>query len=329
MMWTRCLCLALALLAMPGCKAVSKNVTIGMQRLEKLTRSPMDGPYHLVFTSFRPETDYVGLYLLYSRNGYSWMPLNEDRPVFSDPQGGLRDPHLERGPDGTWHMVWTGGGKQEIRYASSPDLVTWSAPRRLAVMASEPGCENSWAPELFYDAGAGEWIIHWSSTVAGRFEDTVHEGDGNHRIYYTTTRDFRTLAPPQILFNPGYNVIDATIAFLDGRYLLFFKDERVNPWKKHILYAVCDSPRGPWRDITRTVEIQWIEGPSVIRLGRETIVYYDFYAKGRYGGMVSRDMKTWTDKTEAMEFPPGHRHGTVVRVDSETAERLLALKPGA
>jgi len=44
---------------------------------------------------------------------------------------------------------------------------------------------------------------------------TYFTGNGeeglNHRIYGTTTRDFWTFSPTRLFYEPGFNVIDATI----------------------------------------------------------------------------------------------------------------------
>jgi len=32
----------------------------------------------------------------------------------------------------------------------------------------------------------------------------------NHRLYFTTTKDFVNLAPTKLLYDPGFSVIDAT-----------------------------------------------------------------------------------------------------------------------
>ena len=48
-------------------------------------------------------------------------------------------------------------------------------------------------------------------------------------------------------FDPGFNVIDSTIMEQRGRYLMVFKDERVNPVKKNLRLAWADHAEGPYR----------------------------------------------------------------------------------
>jgi hypothetical protein len=67
----------------------------------------------------------------------------------------------------------------------------------------------------------------------------------------------------------------------------------------------------------------WVEGPSVIQIDGQFIVYFDHYAQPHfYGAVRSADRKSWTDCSTAMHFPPGQRHGTVLRVSAPVAARL-------
>src|SRR3989304_4862311 len=69
---------------------------------------PADGAVYL-FTSFR-ENGEGGLRFLSSDDGYKWT---EVPGKFLKPRVGpsqlMRDPSLLRGPDGTYHLVWTTG----------------------------------------------------------------------------------------------------------------------------------------------------------------------------------------------------------------------------
>jgi sucrose-6-phosphate hydrolase SacC (GH32 family) len=144
------------------------------------------GPVYL-FTSFRGNGE-DGLYLAYSRDGLSWTPINNNEPLLAPRVGEarlMRDPSLVRGPDGVFHMVWTAGWwERGIGYAHSEDLIHWSEQRYISVMEHEEQARNTWAPELFYDEEAGEYLIVWSTTIRGRFPETAgsSEDDLNHRL---------------------------------------------------------------------------------------------------------------------------------------------------
>ncbi len=297
--------------------------------------APVEGDREvLLFTSFRGNGE-DGLYLAWSEDGYHWAPLNDDKPLLKPEVGRkplMRDPCIVRGPDGTFHMVWTTSwdAPPVIGYAHSRDLRHWSPQQGLAVMAHEPTTRNVWAPELFYDEVRSRFLVLWSSTIPGRFSETAQEGDDrrNHRIYYTTTSAFKTFAPTRLFYDGGYNCIDATLLKLDDGYGMVIKDETHTPARKHLRMAFADSPEGPWRDLTEPFTISWVEGPSAIRIGDYWYVYFDHYAEPHYYGAVrSRDFKTWEDVSRKMVFPPGHRHGTVLRVPRDLIEPLRGEQP--
>lgn len=288
-----------------------------------------------IFTSFRGNGE-DGLYLALSTNGYRWRALKGDRPFLKPEKmgGGLmRDPCLAQGPDGTFHMVWSSGWTTDkgrvIGYANSKDLIHWSPQRAIRLMENEPAVRNLWAPEIFYDRPAARWLIFWSSTIPGRFVETDQTGDSgyNHRVYAVTTPDFETFSPAKLFFDPGFNVIDATLLAAEGKFHLFFKDERKNPIKKNLRYATADKAQGPFGPSSEPFTGDWVEGPSAIKIQNEYLVYFDHYIEPHYYGAVrSQDLKHWEDCSKEMSFPPGHRHGTVVQVAESVARSLLELK---
>jgi beta-xylosidase len=288
------------------------------------------GEYYL-FTSFRGNGE-SGLHLAISRDGYRWTPLNNNEPFLPPEIGGklMRDPCIAQGPDGTFHMVWTTSWTTDhgriLGYASSTNLIHWSPQRAIEVMRDEPTTRNIWAPELFYDSTRQHWLIFWSSTIPGRFPETDHTGDDgyNHRIYATTTRDFQTFTPSRLFYDPGFNVIDATLLRVEDQFHLFIKDERRHPVKKNIRHAVGPSPEGPFGPLSDPITRDWVEGPSAIRIGDEYLVYFDHYTRPQfYGAIRSRDLESWEDCSHLMSFPPGHRHGTVLRIPPPIAHALL------
>jgi hypothetical protein len=284
-----------------------------------------------VFTSFRGNGE-DGLHLSWSSDGYHWTALNQDRSFLRPEIGSqplMRDPCLVRGPEGTYHLVWTTSWTADkgkvIGYASSRDLLHWSSQRAIPLMQNEPETRNLWAPEIFYDRTRSRWLIFWASTIPGRFPQTDQSGDDryNQRIYATTTTDFNIVAPSRLFFDPGYNVIDATLLKGSGKYHLFFKDERKSPLKKHLLRAVASDPEGPFVPANGPFTTNWVEGPSAIQIKGEYLVYFDHYSGRHYYGAVrSRDLVRWEDCSASMSFPPGQRHGSVLRVSRRIALAL-------
>lgn len=264
-----------------------------------------------------------GLHLASSPDGYHWTARNQGRS-FLAPQVGnklMRDPCLIQGPDGAFQLVWTTGwGDRVIGHASSRDLVRWSAEQAIPVMTHEPAARNAWAPELFYDEDQKQFLIFWSTTIPGRFPETDRTGDNgwNHRVYATTTRDFKTFTATKLFYDGGFNVIDATILKARGDYYLIVKDETKTPVKKDLRIARSAKAEGPYRDVSAPISIHWVEGPSAIRIGDEFLVYFDHYAAPQYyGALRSSDLVHWKDVSSVVQFPRGTRHGTVLRVSKE------------
>ena len=151
----------------------------------------------------------------------------------------------------------------------------WSEQQFIPVMAHEPTTVNVWAPELFYDEPNGQFIICWASTIPGRFPDHAEPHDNNQRMYYTTTRDFKTFAPAKLFFDPDFSVIDCTIVRDGDRYVLVLKDN-TRP-QRNLRVAFGDSPLGPWRDVSEPFTEQFTEGPTVLKIGDDWLIYFDAY----------------------------------------------------
>ena len=165
-----------------------------------------------MYSSFHePATD--GLRFLYSKNGATWDSVPG---VWLKPEVGsqrvMRDPSILQTPDGTFHLVWTSSwkGDRGFGYASSKDLRHWSPERYIEVM-SDTSTVNVRAPELFYDDGNEQLMIVWASCVPFKFEKGMEEEYNNHRLYYTTTKDFQHFTPAKLLMDPGFSTIDATL----------------------------------------------------------------------------------------------------------------------
>jgi hypothetical protein len=225
-----------------------------------------------------------------------------------------------------WTDSWTG---TTIGYAASPDLVHWSAQKAIAVMAAEQTTLNTWAPEVHFDAKNGRFILFWASTIPGRFTETQDTGDGkyNHRIYCTTTKDFQTFSPTRLYFDPGFEVIDATLLRSGGRFCLIFKDETLRPLRKNLRLAWSDSIDGPFSDVSPAFTRQWVEGPTAVEIGGKAVVYFDCYRDHHYGAETSTDLTKWKDITSQIVFPRGARHGTVIAVPRSVLASLAAAEP--
>ena len=125
-----------------------------------------------LFAGFKGNSE-DGVYYALSLNGFDWTLANGGRPVIHETESGelMRDPFLQRAPDGSVRMVWTWAWRSPtvLGYASSHDLIHWTKHQQLPVIANEPTALNVWAPALYYDQTRKNWLIFWSSTIPGRF----------------------------------------------------------------------------------------------------------------------------------------------------------------
>ena len=270
-----------------------------------------------------------GLHLASSRDGYTWTALKRDstflRPTVSQDRL-MRDPCILRGVDGLFHMVWTVSWQDKgIGYASSEDLIHWSEQRFLPVMAQEAGTRNTWAPEITYDPATKTYLIYWASTITGKFPETQRQEENgyNHRIYATSTPDFQTFTPTKLLYEPGFNVIDASIQPAGQRYVMFLKDETREPEQKNLRVAFADKLTGPYGPASAPITgPYWAEGPTAVKLGTQWLVYFDKYREHRYGAVKSSDLVHWADVSDQIKLPAGLRHGTIFRVSAQELKRL-------
>jgi len=269
-----------------------------------------------------------GLHLAYSNDGYTWTALNHDSAVLKPMVANdklMRDPCIVKGQDGLFHMVWTVSWNDKgIGYSSSKDLVHWSEQQFIPVMKSEDSARNCWAPEITYDTKNKNYMIYWATTIAGKYKmDTIVESGYNHRLYYVTTKDFKNFSKTKLLYDKGFNVIDATIVPDGKQYIMFLKDETRIPLQKNIKIAISKNLTNgfsvPSAPITGNY---WAEGPTTLKLGNTWIVYFDKYRDHKYGAVQSTDLKNWTDVSDKISLPKGIRHGSIFVVSEEELQLL-------
>ncbi|WP_304197587.1 prolyl oligopeptidase family serine peptidase [Flavobacterium alvei] len=280
-----------------------------------------------VFTYFKGNGE-DGLHLAYSEDGYKWETLKKDAS-FLTPEVGkdklMRDPCVIKGGDGLYHMVWTVSWTDKgIGYASSKDLIHWSKQEFLPVMEYEKKTRNTWAPEITYDEKSKEYMIYWASTIEGKFTETqsTEEKGYNHRIYYTTTKDFKSFKKTKLLYEPGFNVIDASIVKDEKGYTMFLKDETKVPVQKNLKIATSKNLEGPYTKASEPITGKyWAEGPTAIQINGQWLVYFDKYTQKKYGA-VKKTAEGWEDISEQVSFPQGTRHGTVLKVPNSVIAEL-------
>lgn len=272
-----------------------------------------------------------GLHLAFSTDGLKWSALNDGKSYLTPTIGKdklMRDPFILQGKDGLFHLVWTSGWwDKQIGYTDSKDLIHWSEQKGIPVMEYEPTAKNCWAPEMAYDPENKNYIIFWATTIPGRHSDvsdSEREKGLNHRMYCTTTADFRSFSPTKMFFNPNFSTIDATIFPQNNKFYMFLKNENPNPAQKNIRVTVANHASGPYPvKVSEPITGKyWAEGPTCLEVGDYVYVYFDKYTEHKYGAVRSKNRIDWEDVSDQVSFPKGARHGTTFKVSEKVFNAL-------
>ncbi len=270
-----------------------------------------------------------------SKDGYNYYALNNNEPIISSDEisntGGVRDPHILRGADGSFRMVVTdlltqnGWSNIEMVLLKSDNLIDWTST---VINIPETFDEFSdvsrvWAPQTFYDEEKEKYMVYFS----------MLQPDSYDKIYYAYANDNFTeleTTPQQLFFNPNEMAsIDGDIIKKDGKFHLFYKTEGDDD--KGIKVAISDSLTGGYEAMEGNVDQtdQAVEGSGVFKLinSDKYILMYDVYRNGRYEFAESTDLKNFELVSEdiSMNFHP--RHGTVLPITEEEVNQLLEAFP--
>ncbi len=293
--------------------------------------------YGYVFAYFLKNGE-TGLHMAWSEDGIAWESVKKGRSLVKPAVGDyiLRDPYIFQGQDQLYHMVWTSGwNRLDIGYANSKDLITWSAQRLIPVMKSEQTALNCWAPEAIYIPEKQQYMLYWATTIPDRFPSTDNQASKarngkayNHRIYKSYTNDFSRTSAPELFFDQGFNVIDATIVKDSSQFVMFLKDETGKPFKiqKNIKMAVSDKADIKFSEVSESISgKEWAEGPTVLQTDSSYILYFNKYKSAKMGAMETKDFKTWIDLSDSLKYPQGMRHGTALKVPLKILKKLKEL----
>ena len=276
-----------------------------------------------ISTSFHEPAN-EGLRFIYSYDGWQWdsIPGTWLKPEVGK-QKVMRDPSIIRTPDGMFHLVWTSSWRGDLGfgYACSKDLKNWSEERFITVM-TDTTTVNVWAPELFWDDERQQAIIIWASCIPGKFPDGQEEHKNNHRLYYTTTKDFKTFAPTKLMIDPGFSCIDATLVKRGKKdYVMVLKDN-TRP-ERDIKVAYAKSPYGPWSKASEPFTGKMMEGPTTAKVDGGWLIFYDRYRLKDFGAHFTKDFVKFEDVSKQVKVPVLHKHGTIFKAPESILYGLL------
>ena len=297
-----------------------------------------------------------GLHAAVSYDGHTFTALNGDKPIIAGDtiaeQKGIRDPHIFRGPDGTFYLAmtdlhiyaqkkgfrtteWERDGKQfgwgnnrGLVLMKSDDLINWTRANiridRLDPSLGDIGC--AWAPATAYDYDKKKLMVYF----------TMRHRTQQNKLYYCYVNDDynKMETVPQLLFEypkKDKEAIDGDITYADGTYHLFYCSHDGTAGVKQ---ATSKSITGPWQydDAYCDFERVGCEAPHVYKLigQNKWILMYDIYRINphNFGFAETSDFKTFRNlghfdrgvmrRTNFSE----QKHGAVVWLTKEEAQRL-------
>jgi len=107
---------------------------------------------------------------------------------------------------------------------------------------------------------------------------------------------------------------------------MFLKDETLKPKpEKNIKIAESHHLFDNWSEASESITKNWVEGPTVMKINDEWIVYFDMYTNHRMGAVSSSDLIHWTDISDKINFPDGTQHGTVFKVKESVLNNIISL----
>jgi hypothetical protein len=285
-----------------------------------------------------------------------WVGLGGGRPSLVSQLGdqGLRDPFIIRSRDGdTFYMIATDlnwfnrnrdyqiNDSQYIEVFESHDLVNWSPQRHVKVAPDSAG--NAFAPEAYWDDSIGAYVVFWAQAM---WQDTVNRTNpGNQQMWFTTTRDFRTFAPPAVWQNPyPQSRIDTTVIKVGDWYYRFTKNEAGNAASDVFSEKntnLRDANIANWTPVAPSIgRSTWVanqgyEGPLVFKANpgdtacpEQFYLWADRYTNGGgYQLSCSPDIEapTWTAQTPRFSSTGTVRHGTVTPLSLREWNRIQGL----
>jgi hypothetical protein len=143
-------------------------------------------------------------------------------------------------------------------------------------------------------------------------------------MYHTLTKDFKTFTKTKLLYDKGFNVIDASIVYDGKQYIMFLKDETRTPTQKNIKIATSKKLNSGYSNASVPITGNyWAEGPTAFWLDGNWVVYFDKYRDHKYGAVRSNNLIDWTDISDKISLPPGIQHGSIFKISRKEFDELI------
>ena len=289
-----------------------------------------------LFAYFRNDaksTNGENIFYAVSKDGYNYESLNGGVPVASASQGTghSRDPYIMKAQDGAeykYYMVATDANTTDnynntgLHTWGSNDLIHWDELANPQFATNKGGGSKTitnmcWAPEAIWDPVAGKYMVYFSSNEA---DSAANESS---KIWYSYTSDFKNFDEKQLLFDPGYGVIDADITpYKNGYVMMYKKEAKSDPGAKKVWYTFKTGKSPSNSDgveydaanakIFESVSTTQAEGPQVFPISGTSSygVLVDYFSDGGFGFSYTSDFESYSkisaDNCSINHLNPSH-----------------------
>lgn len=289
-----------------------------------------------LFAYFRNDaksTNGENIFYAVSKDGYNYESLNGGVPVASASQGTghSRDPYIMKAQDGAeykYYMVATDANTTNnynntgLHTWGSNDLIHWDELANPQFATNKGGGSKTitnmcWAPEAIWDPVAEKYMVYFSSNEA---DSAANESS---KIWYSYTSDFKNFDEKQLLFDPGYGVIDADITPYKNGYVMMYKKEASSGTAAKKVWYTFKTGKSPsnsdgkeydaanakvFESATNTVA----EGPEVFPISGTSSygVLVDYFSSGGFGFSYTSDFESYSkisaDNCSINHLNPSH-----------------------
>lgn len=288
-----------------------------------------------LFAYFRNDaksTNGENIFYAVSKDGYNYESLNGGVPVANASQGTghSRDPYIMKAQDGAeykYYMVATDANttnnynNTSLHTWGSNDLITWDELANPQFATDKGGGSKTitnmcWAPEAIWDPVAEKYMVYFSSNEA---DSAANESS---KIWYSYTSDFRNFDKKQLLFDPGYGVIDADITPYKNGYVMMYKKEASSGTGAKKVWYTFKTGKSPSNSdgeydaanakIFESVTNTQAEGPEVFPISGTSSygVLVDYFSNGGFGFSYTSDFESYSkisaDNCSINHLNPSH-----------------------
>lgn len=289
-----------------------------------------------LFAYFRNDaksTNGENIFYAVSKDGYNYESLNGGVPVANASQGTghSRDPYIMKAQDGAeykYYMVATDANTTNnynntgLHTWGSNDLITWDELANPQFATDKGGGSKTitnmcWAPEAIWDPVAGKYMVYFATNEA---DSAANE---SAKIYYSYTADFINFEEKQVLFDPGYGVIDADITPYKNGYVMMYKKEASSGTGAKKVWYTFKTGKSPSNSdgkeydaanakVFESVTNTQAEGPQVFPISGTSSygVLVDYFSDGGFGFSYTSDFESYSkisaDNCSINHLNPSH-----------------------